>query len=181
MLQTIEQFDKVTSVCREVFSKKLKDYGSAWRVLRLSSVTDQIYIKANRIRTIEIKGTHIIEDDIKDELIGLVNYSIIALIQHELGVSENADLSIYEAEHHYDHYLNKARSLMQNKNQDYDEAWRQMRLSSYTDLILMKVNRIKQIEDNYGDTLISEGIYSNYIDIINYSVFGLIRIMFDVE
>jgi len=179
MQQTIEQFDKVATFCREIFVNKLKDYGSAWRILRLSSVTDQLFIKASRIRSIEIKGIQKIEDGIKDELAGLVNYSVIALIQNDLGISENAEMSFSEAIRLYDQHLSRARSLMIDKNHDYDEAWRSMRQSSYTDLILMKINRIKQIEDNNGDTLISEGIDSNYIDIINYSVFGLIRVLFE--
>jgi len=176
MSRTTEQFDKVTSVCRDIFSKKLKDYGASWRIMRPKSITDQIYIKANRIRSIEIKGVSKIDEGIKSELIAIVNYGIIGLIQLELNTADTDDLSYEQALSLYDKYLNSAKELMLAKNHDYDEAWRSMRMESYTDLILMKINRTKQIEDNMGQTLISEGIDANYFDMINYAVFGLIKV-----
>jgi len=157
--------------------KKMKDYGTAWRVLRISSITDQIYIKANRIRSIEQKGTQKIAEDISSEYVGMVNYSVIGLIQLSLGVSaENMEMDQMEVEKLYNKYIYEAKSLMEDKNHDYGEAWREMRISSLTDLILMKLLRIKQIEDNKGKTLVSEGIDANYFDIINYSIFALIRL-----
>lgn len=176
MSRTTEQFDKVTSVCRDIFSKKLKDYGASWRIMRPKSITDQIYIKANRIRSIEIKGVSKIDEGVKSELIAIVNYGIIGLIQLELNTADTDDLSYEQALSLYDKYLNSAKELMLAKNHDYDEAWRSMRMESYTDLILMKINRTKQIEDNMGQTLISEGIDANYFDMINYAVFGLIKV-----
>ena len=156
---------------------KMGDYGSSWRVLRPSSLTDQIYIKANRIRSIDDKGIQKISEGIKPEYIGIVNYSVIALIQLELDQEKELDQGIDETEKLYDTYINKAKNLMLDKNHDYGEAWRNMRLSSLTDIILMKLKRIKQIEDNSGKTFVSEGIDSNYYDIINYSVFALIKIV----
>lgn len=176
MNRTNEQFDRATAECRNIFSKKLKDYGAAWRILRTGSVTDQIYIKANRIRSIETKGMAKVADDIHDELIGIVNYGVIGLIQLELGSAETADLHYDDALKYYDKYILKAKELMLAKNHDYDEAWRLMRMESYTDLILMKIYRTKQIEDNKGETQASEGIDANYFDMINYSVFGLIKL-----
>jgi hypothetical protein len=179
MENTDLQFDQVTLFCREIFTKKMKDYGAAWRILRLTSVTDQIFIKANRIRTLETKGVSKVGDDIRGELIAIVNYGIIGLIQFELGEAINDDLDYDTALNLYDKYAKEAKMLMKAKNHDYDEAWRLMRSESYTDLILMKINRTKKIEQNEGVTLASEGIDANYYDMINYAVFGLIRIEFE--
>jgi hypothetical protein len=171
---TGKQFDEVADMCRDVFLAKMRDYGSSWRVLRPSSLTDQIYIKANRIRSIEGKGTSKIDEGAKAEYIGIINYSVIALIQIELEQDPNLDLEKRQAEILYNKYIGAAKNLMLDKNHDYDEAWRNMRLSSLTDIILMKLKRIKQIEDNAGKTFVSEGVDSNYYDIINYAVFALI-------
>jgi hypothetical protein len=179
MEQTEQQFDGVASICKDIFTKKLKDYGAAWRILRPASVTDQIFIKANRIRSIETKGTAKIDEGVRAELIGIVNYAVIGLIQLELGYAENDDLSVEKATALYIKYIQTAKELMLDKNHDYDEAWRSMRLESYTDLILMKLYRTKQIENNNGETLISEGIDANYLDMINYAVFGLIKLEFE--
>ena len=176
MNKTNEQFDQVASICRDIFSKKMKDYGTAWRIMRPKSVTDQIYIKANRIRSIEIKGVSKVDEDIRSELIAIVNYSIIGLIQLELGFSEADDINFEKGSELYNKYMQAAKELMFAKNHDYDEAWRSMRMESYTDLILMKIKRTKQIEDNQGQTLISEGIDANYFDMLNYAIFGLIKI-----
>lgn len=174
MSKTSAQFDAAINDCKDIFIKKMQDYGTAWRILRLRSITDQIFIKAQRIRSIEDKGTKLVDEDIRFEYIGIINYSVIALIQLELGTGD--ELPSEKAIALYDKYVNQAKSLMQNKNHDYDEAWRDMRISSLTDLILMKLLRIKQIEDNQGKTIISEGIDANYLDLINYSVFALIRL-----
>jgi hypothetical protein len=179
MNTTSQQFDQVTAICRDIFTKKLKDYGASWRILRPRSVTDQIFIKANRIRSIEIKGVNKVGEDIRGELIAIVNYSIIGLIQLELGFADADDLNVEEALTLYNKYIEQAKSLMAAKNHDYDEAWRSMRSESYTDLILQKIYRTKQIEDHEGKTLISEGIDANYFDMINYAVFGLIKMEFD--
>ncbi len=176
MTNTSRQFEQVIEQCRSLFLKKMKDYGTAWRVLRISSITDQIFIKANRIRSIEQKGTQKVAEDIRSEYIGMVNYSVIGLIQLSLGVAENTEMDPMEVEKLYNKYIYEAKSLMEDKNHDYGEAWRDMRLSSLTDLILMKLLRIKQIEDNKGKTLVSEGIDANYHDIVNYSIFALIRL-----
>jgi len=178
MDKTSQQYDHVITVCQDIFTKKMKDYGIAWRILRPSSMTDQIYIKAQRIRSIEQKGVSKIDEGVRSEYIGIVNYCIMALIQLEKGTSENDDLSQEETLNLYLGYFNEAKELMMAKNHDYDEAWRHMRMSSYTDLILMKLKRIKQIEDNLGKTIISEGIEANYLDMINYAVFALIKIEF---
>ena len=178
MDQTSQQYDHVITVCQDIFTKKMKDYGIAWRILRPSSMTDQIYIKAQRIRSIERKGTSKIDEGIRSEYIGIVNYCIMAIIQLEKGTSESDDMSPEETLNLYTAHFQEARDLMKAKNHDYDEAWRNMRMSSYTDLILMKLNRTKQIEDNLGKTLISEGIEANYLDMINYAVFALIKIEF---
>ncbi len=175
-MNTSEQYDKVIAVCNDIFVKKMQDYGTAWRILRTESLTDQIFIKANRIRNIQIIGKSKINESIKSEFIGIINYAIIALIQLELGYSNSISLATDKAKKLYSKYFKIAKDLMMKKNHDYGEAWRMMRLSSYTDLILMKIFRTKQIEDNKGKTLISEGIDANYFDIINYSVFGLIKI-----
>ncbi len=178
MDKTSQQYDHVITVCQDIFTKKMKDYGIAWRILRPSSMTDQIYIKAQRIRSIEQKGVSKIDEGVRSEYIGIVNYCIMALIQLEKGTSENDDLTQEETLSLYLGYFNEAKVLMLDKNHDYDEAWRHMRMSSYTDLILMKLNRTKVIEDNLGKTIISEGIEANYLDMINYAVFALIKIEF---
>ncbi len=178
-MDTQKQFEQVMSECRTLFSKKLHDYGAAWRILRPSSLTDQIYIKANRIRSIEIKGESMVDEGIRPEFIGIVNYAIIGLIQLELGHSDKADdMTVEEALAAYDKHAQKALNLMLRKNHDYDEAWRGMNVSSYTDLILMKVFRTKQIESLRGETLVSEGVDANYMDMMNYAVFGIIKLTF---
>jgi hypothetical protein len=181
MKKTSEQYDRVIELCKSVFEKKMKDYGIAWRILRPSSMTDQIYIKAQRIRSIEMKGAQQVDDDIRSEFIGIINYCAMALIQLDLGPSEQEDLSREETLQKYLTNLSVAKELMMRKNHDYGEAWRNMRISSYTDLILMKLKRTKQIEDNLGKTIISEGIDANYLDMINYAVFAMIKIEFGEE
>ncbi|MBS7364032.1 MAG: DUF1599 domain-containing protein [Paludibacteraceae bacterium] len=176
MAKTEAQFDKAIQVCRDVYSKKLKDYGAAWRIMRPCSITDQIFIKANRIRTLETKGDHYVDEGIQPELIGIVNYAIMGMIQLSKGFADGDDISVDEALRLYDEYMQKTRTLMLAKNHDYDEAWRSMRTTSYTDLILMKIYRTKQIESNNGKTIISEGIEANYMDMVNYAIFGLIKI-----
>lgn len=178
MKDTKAQFEQVMAICRDLFAKKLHDYGAAWRIMRPSSVTDQIFIKANRIRSIEVKGVALINEGIRGEWIAIVNYGIIGLIQLELGYAETDDLTETQALEYYDKYAKQALELMLRKNHDYDEAWRSMRTTSYTDLILMKIYRTKQIESLSGETLVSEGINANYMDMINYSVFGLIKLEF---
>jgi hypothetical protein len=163
------------SGCKDIFLKKMKDYGTAWRILRLSSITDQIFIKAQRIRSIEEKGRQKVEDGVDTEFKGIINYCVIALIQLELGNSDNPEMPEKEVVQYFDRHVQKAKLLMEDKNHDYGEAWRGMRTSSMTDLILMKLMRIKQIEDNRGETLISEGVEANYYDMINYSAFALIK------
>lgn len=176
MSETSSQYDSAINTCRDIFIKKMKDYGTAWRILRASSITDQIFIKAQRIRSIEDKGTQKIEEGVSAEYIGIINYSVIGLIQLALKGDNRMELPTEEVAALYDKYIAETKSLMENKNHDYGEAWRDMRVSSLTDLILMKILRIKQIEDNEGGTLISEGIDANYQDMINYSVFCLIKI-----
>lgn len=176
MANTEAQFDKAIQVCRDVYSKKLKDYGAAWRIMRPCSITDQIFIKANRIRTLETKGDHCVDEGIQPELIGIVNYAIMGMIQLSKGFADGDDITVDEALSLYDEYMQKTRTLMLAKNHDYDEAWRSMRTTSYTDLILMKIYRTKQIESNNGKTIISEGIEANYMDMVNYAIFGLIKI-----
>lgn len=178
MEKTNQQYDKVITICRDLFSKKMNDYGTAWRILRPISLTDQIYIKAQRIRSIEEKGVTKVDEGIRSEFIGIINYAIMGLIQLELGPSD-AELNPEETLTMYDRYFNEAKTLMQDKNHDYGEAWRNMRISSYTDLILMKLKRTKQIEDNLGKTIASEGIDANYLDMINYAVFAMIKIDFE--
>lgn len=173
--QTSSQFDTVVDRCKDIFLKKMKDYGTAWRILRLSSITDQISIKAQRIRSVEEKGKQLVSDDIGSEYVGIINYAIIALIQLELGHEAEQELSTEEVNRLFDRHFGESKRLMENKNHDYGEAWRNMRTSSMTDLILMKLLRIKQIENNKGETLISEGVEANYYDIINYAVFALIK------
>lgn len=168
--------------CRSLFANKLHDYGAAWRIMRPSSITDQIYIKANRIRSIETKGVSLVGEGIRPEFIGIVNYAIIGLIQLELGFADVVDdMSNEEALEAYDRWAESTLELMLRKNHDYDEAWRGMRVSSYTDLILMKIFRTKQIESLSGATLVSEGIDANYMDMMNYAVFGLIKLTFGDE
>mgnify|MGYP000041209878 CR=1 FL=1 len=175
MQNTSEQYDSVINQCRQLFENKMKDYGPAWRILRLPSLTDQIFIKAQRLRSIEMKGTQLVADDLQGEFIGILNYSLIALINLELGVADQPDLSDSEAMIAYDKFTAQSKALMEKKNHDYGEAWRDMRISSFTDLILQKLLRIKQIEDNKGKTIVSEGIDANYFDMVNYSVFALIQ------
>ncbi len=178
-MNTEEQFRQVMAECRTLFAKKLHDYGAAWRIMRPSSLTDQIYIKANRIRSLEIKGVALVDEGIRSEFIGIVNYAVIGLIQLEYGFAEKADdMSVEKALVAYDKWAQTSLDLMLCKNHDYDEAWRGMRVSSYTDLILMKVFRTKQIETLSGATLVSEGIDANYMDMMNYAVFGLIKLTY---
>jgi len=171
---TSQEYDKVISICRTLFVNKMKDYGSAWRILRLPSLTDQIYIKAQRIRSLQENEVRKVDEGEAGEFIGIINYSIMALIQLELGTVEQPDLDVEKATWHYDAKINQTKELMENKNHDYGEAWREMRVNSLTDLILQKLLRVKQIEDNKGKTLVSEGIDANYQDMINYAVFALI-------
>jgi len=174
--KTLQQFDVAINKCESVFSNKVKDYGLAWRILRVSSLTDQIYIKANRIRSIQEKGVQKVEDGIETEFIGIINYCVMALIQLELGVSKETDTSVDKIIALYKKNIKSVIDLMKDKNHDYDEAWRNMRISSFTDIILMKLLRVKQIEDNQGKTIVSEGLDANYSDIINYAIFALIKI-----
>lgn len=176
MNKTSAQYETAITLCKDIFIKKMKDYGTAWRILRTSSITDQIFIKAQRIRNIEDKGTQKISENIRSEYIGIVNYSIIGLIQLGLKNDPRMDLPADEVSKLFDLYAKEARNLMEDKNHDYGEAWRDMRVSSLTDLILMKLLRIKQIEDNKGETIISEGIDANFHDMINYAIFALIKI-----
>jgi len=178
---TSKQFGEIVDYCLNIFENKQKDYSTAWRILRTTSLTDQIYIKANRIRSIQIKGVSKVDEGIIPEFVGIVNYSVMALIQLELGVAEEADLNAEEAVSLYKKYIFAARDLMLNKNHDYGEAWRNMRISSLTDIILMKLLRIKEIENNQGKTTVSEGLDANYDDIINYSVFALIKLIIEKE
>lgn len=176
MHTTSKQYDEVISKCRSLYKKKLSDYGSAWRILRLPSLTDQIFIKAQRIRQLQENPVRKIQEDEIGEFIGIINYSIMALIQLEKGVAEQPDLNVEEATLLYDKHVAITKSLMEDKNHDYGEAWREMRISSLTDLILQKLLRVKQIEDNKGKTLVSEGIDANYHDMVNYAVFALIKL-----
>ena len=178
MKDTKQQFEHVIAICRDLFAKKLHDYGPAWRILRPASVTDQLFIKANRIRSIEVKGVALVDEGIRPEFMAIVNYGIVGLIQLELGHADSADISNDEALSLYDKYAKASLELMLAKNHDYDEAWRGMRISSYTGLILMKIYRTKQIETLAGQTLVSEGVDANYMDMINYAVFALIKIEF---
>lgn len=178
MKNTSKEYDTVIATCRALFINKMKDYGCAWRILRLPSLTDQIYIKAQRIRSLQENEVRKIDEDETGEFIGIINYSIMALIQLELGVADQPDLSVEKATELYDAKVKLTKDLMEDKNHDYGEAWREMRVSSLTDLILQKLLRVKQIEDNKGKTLVSEGIDANYQDMINYSVFALILMGF---
>jgi len=173
---TANQFDQVIDQCRALFIKKTRDYGTAWRILRTPSLTDQIFIKAQRIRTLEEKGQSKVGEAIDDEFLGIINYAVMALIQMQLPETTSSELTAEEAAARYDEQVAVTKALMLNKNHDYGEAWRDMRVSSFTDLILMKLLRIKQIEDNQGKTIVSEGIDSGYRDILNYAVFALIQL-----
>ncbi len=175
MERTLQQYDAIIAECVDLFTKKAHDYGTAWRILRVSSLTDQVFIKAQRIRTLQEVKESKVGEGIRPELIGIVNYAGMALVQIRLGVVDVPDISAEEARAKLAHELHEARALMQRKNHDYGEAWRSMRVSSLVDLILMKLLRIKSIEDNQGRTLVSEGIDANWADIVNYAVFGLIR------
>lgn len=173
---TDKQFKDVMAECREVFAKKLHDYGASWRIMRPSSLTDQLLIKAKRIRSLEITGKAMVDEGIRPEFLGLINYGLVGLIQLEKGFADKEDMTPAEALALYDSYANKAYTLMTRKNHDYGEAWRDMRVSSYTDFILTKIARIKELEDLGGKAIASEGIDANYMDIVNYAVFGAIRL-----
>lgn len=172
--QTVGEYKEVIKACKDIFLKKTQDYGTAWRILRLSSITDQIFIKAQRIRSIQMKGRQMVDDDISGEFIGIINYCVIALIQMNLTENDPLEMDVQTLEPLYDRHVNETMALLMNKNHDYGEAWRDMRVSSMTDIILMKLLRVKQIEDNQGKTIISEGIDANYMDMINYAVFCMI-------
>ncbi|WGK63705.1 DUF1599 domain-containing protein [Croceiramulus getboli] len=174
MANTSQQYDAVIKQCRSLFINKMKDYGSAWRILRLPSLTDQIFIKAQRIRGLQQNASRRVDEDETSEFIGIINYSVMALIQLERGVADQPDLNTEESTKAYDEQIAITKALMEDKNHDYGEAWREMRVSSLTDLILQKLLRVKQIENNQGKTLVSEGIDANYQDMINYAVFALI-------
>lgn len=174
--KTEKEFEVEMALCRDMYEKKARDYGTSWRVLRLPSLTDQIFIKANRIRSIEDSGENRVGEDVEQEFVAMVNYAVMALIQQELGPDGELELPLDRAMELYDKHLNRAARLMLDKNHDYGEAWRMMRVGSMVDLILMKLRRIKQIEDNRGKTLVSEGVEGGYIDIVNYSLFCLIRL-----
>jgi hypothetical protein len=172
--KTAQEYRDVIALCKSLFENKTRDYGTAWRILRLPSITDQIYIKAQRIRSIQEKGTQKVEDPIKDEFVGIINYCVMALMQAELKDASDVEMTFDQLEPLYDRIVNDTFDLLQNKNHDYGEAWRGMRVTSITDIILMKLLRVKQIEDNKGRTLVSEGVKANYQDMINYSVFAMI-------
>ena len=174
MQKTSKQYDAIITTCRTLFINKMKDYGSAWRILRLPSLTDQIFIKAQRIRQLQENEVKKVDEDEIPEFIGIINYSLMALIQLEKGVADEPDLEVEEATELYDKHIKITKALMEDKNHDYGEAWREMRISSLTDLILQKLLRVKQIEDNRGKTIVSEGIDANYQDMINYAIFALI-------
>lgn len=173
---TRSQFIEVKNKCRDIFVKKMHDYGTSWRIMRPSSLTDQIFIKANRIRTIEETGENRVGDEIASEFVAIINYGIMALIQCNEGTGTGDDISDAKALELYDKYFDITLNLMLDKNHDYGEAWRQMRVSSFTDIILTKIHRTKQIEDNKGKTIVSEGVENNYMDMVNYSVFALIKL-----
>lgn len=176
MQNTSKEYDAVVTTCRDLFLKKMKDYGCAWRILRLPSLTDQIFIKAQRIRGLQQNKIQRIEEDAQSEFIGIINYCLMALIQIDRGVAEQPDMSFEEVVVDYDSKIGQTKQLMMDKNHDYGEAWRDMRVSSLTDLIIQKLLRVKQIEDNAGQTLVSEGIDANYQDMINYAIFALIHL-----
>lgn len=179
MQDTSKQYDAVIKTCRDLFINKMTDYGSAWRILRLPSLTDQIFIKAQRIRGLQQNDVRKVDEGEQSEFIGIINYCIMALIQLEKGVVEQPDLEVEEATNLYDAQVKATKQLMQDKNHDYGEAWRDMRVSSLTDLILQKLLRVKQIEDNSGKTIVSEGIDANYQDMINYAIFAMIHLTSD--
>jgi len=181
MQNTSKEYDAVVQVCQDLFSKKMKDYGCAWRILRLPSLTDQIFIKAQRIRGLQQNAVQKVDEGAASEFVGIINYCVMALIQIEKGVVEQPDLSFEDAVALYSDKIAVTKQLMMDKNHDYGEAWRNMRISSLTDIILMKLLRIKQIEDNKGKTIVSEGLDANYNDIINYSVFALIKLILEKE
>ena len=176
METTQKEYQKIVSQCRTLFQKKMKDYGAAWRILRLPSLTDQIFIKAQRIRSLQINTTRKVDEGQEAEFIGIINYSVMALIQIENGVAEQPDLNLESALNHYDNEFSKIFKLMPDKNHDYGEAWKDMRISSLTDLIIQKLLRVKQIEENDGVTIVSEGIEANYHDMVNYAIFALIHL-----
>ena len=176
--QTLQEYNRVINACRTIFLKKTRDYGTAWRILRLPSITDQIFIKAQRIRSIQEKGVQKVDEDITSEFVGIINYCVIALMQMKLPGSTGLEIPVAEVAEMYDREIAENIELLLNKNHDYGEAWRDMRISSITDIILMKLYRTKQIEDNQGQTLISEGVEANYRDMINYAVFVLIKLNF---
>ena len=176
METTQKEYKKIVSQCRTLFQKKMKDYGAAWRILRLPSLTDQIFIKAQRIRSLQINTTRKVDEGQEPEFIGIINYSIMALIQIKNGVAEQPDLNLESALNHYDSEFSKIFKLMLDKNHDYGEAWKDMRISSLTDLIIQKLLRVKQIEENDGVTIVSEGIEANYHDMVNYAIFALIHL-----
>lgn len=173
---TNAQFDAALAICRKVFTAKLRDYGASWRIMRPAAITDQIFIKAKRIRSLETKGVSKVGEGILPEFIAIVNYGIIGIIQLRFGYADTKDMSAERATELYDSIATEAKSLMTAKNHDYDEAWRSMRVLSYTDLILTKIERTKEIEDNHGVTQVSEGIDANYFDMINYAIFGIIKL-----
>jgi hypothetical protein len=173
--QTTNEYNQVIKVCRTLFINKTRDYGTAWRILRLPSITDQIYIKAQRIRSIQDKGKQKVDEDISSEFIGIINYCVIAMMQQEMEDSDNMELAPDKVEILYDQFVKETFDLLMNKNHDYGEAWREMRITSITDIILMKIFRVKQIEDNQGKTVVSEGVKANYQDMLNYAVFCLIK------
>ena len=177
MSATSQQYDQVISTCRDLFTKKMADYGSAWRILRLPSLTDQIFIKAQRIRGLQTLTESKVDEGQESEFIGIINYSIMALIQLENGIVEQPDLNLEQATELYDKHIAITKQLMMDKNHDYGEAWRDMRVSSLTDLILQKLLRVKQIEDNAGKTIVSEGLDANYQDMVNYAVFAMIHLV----
>ncbi len=176
MDHTNQQFDAALAVCRDLFERKLKDYGASWRIMRPESITDQIFIKAKRIRSLETKGNAMVDEGILPEFIAIVNYGIVGVIQLTMGYADMVDINNVKAMELYDRYAKEARQLMIAKNHDYDEAWRSMRINSYTDMILSKIQRTKQIEDHDGVTVASEGIDANYMDMVNYAVFGIIKL-----
>jgi len=176
-MTTQEELKTVTALCRDVFTKKTYDYGASWRIMRPQSITDQIFIKANRIRSLQVKGQSLVGEGIQPEFIGIVNYGIMGLIQLEFGHADDVDMNADRVVELYDKYMEKTLTLLEAKNHDYDEAWRLMRISSYVDLILMKIQRTKQIEDHQGHTIMSEGIDANYMDMVNYSLFALIKLV----
>jgi hypothetical protein len=178
-MNTREEIEKEAAICRTLFEKKTRDYGTSWRIMRLPSLTDQIFIKANRIRSIQESGENRVGDDVREEFVAMVNYAVMALIQQELANDNELELPLEKALKMYDRHLNNTLELMLDKNHDYGEAWRQMRVSSMVDLILMKLRRIKQIEDNNGKTIVSEGVEGGYMDIINYALFCLVRLTED--